>query len=318
MKDAHSDAAVENYAKANNNRVVILNKSGVFIARNDRGRQNPIRNPKKNSHDDGLPRSNQRFNNSQHLSAPQYENSYFQDSRRPPPMVPHGHDDGSNHVNYAPASYPYPDLYHNQHHVPLPAAAPPPEQYSYANTNSHVFFNASVHNAPPPQPNFQSFQPSRMVLLENLPLSATPDDISACLYQYSLNVLSCTIEYDNDPKAGWCYAHIALSNSEESNRCVALAQQSLLEYRGRILTASMEANNFHPQGSLAHTAPPIVSHPPPASRDNIHFYQQGPQASDFARSTPPRVGPGATNNNFRRGAFRGRGRHRQNRRDRPY
>jgi hypothetical protein len=306
MNDPQGDAAIEEYSKANNGRVVVLNKSGVFLARNDRRRQNPIRNPRKNSHDEGPPES--KSFKAPYAAASNYENSYPQDTRRLQPPGPYGFNDGSTYVNSAPApSAVFPYSHSHSHHVP----AAPPEQYSYATTNSHVFFDGNVSSAPPPQPPyFQSFQLSTKVLLENLPLSATPDDISACLYQYSLNVLSCVMEYDNNPTASWCYAHIDLANSEESSRCVALAQQSLLEYRGRILTASIETNFSVP---IMQAPPPIMNHPPPSHHNNTHSYQQFPRAAGYPR-TPPPVGPGGPN--FRRGS--GRGRHRQQRRDRPY
>jgi hypothetical protein len=337
MNDAQGDAAVGEYAEANNNRVVILNKSGVFLNRNDRGRQNPIRSQSKNSHDEGVPVLNTYRNDSRSdYAAHSYDNdnAYHQGPGNVPYpgsygiSMPVDTHPNANAVHPPPQGLPF----SNSYNMPAPAA------YSYPVPVPHGVFEGHAPSvAPPAYPPFQSFQLSTKVLLENLPLSATPDDISACLYHYSLNVSRCTIEYDNDPKATWCYAHIDLVNPEESSRCVALAQQSLLEYRGRILTASIGNNLYSPQYPVPQIAPPIVNHhyhqPPPAPQNTTPIYHQplhntppayhpnSPSTYHQPRndqryhqnefSGRPRGGPG-----FRRGG--GSPRHRHNRRDRPY
>jgi hypothetical protein len=84
MNDPNSDAAVKDYAMANQNRVNFLNKSDVFIARNDQKRQNPIQNPTKKSHEDGVK-----------VLRP----SHFTKAAQPPPHASYRDRDASYHVN---------------------------------------------------------------------------------------------------------------------------------------------------------------------------------------------------------------------------
>lgn len=312
MNDPQGDAAVEEYAAAHNNRIHLLNKSGVFLNRNDRRRQNPIRKAGKMSHDDGIMLTNPSNIGSSrplhHVPASNYYgDSYSQGDGGYPAQETYGVNTGS--------SYPPPLVApHYDSHVPVP----PYEQYSYAPNNPHFQPDGYISNVPPPQaPPFQSFQLSTKVLLENLPLTATTEDICVCLSQYSLSVIRCSMEYDQDPKASWCYAHIDFSNSEESSRCVALAQQSLLEYRGRILTASID-NSISSPATIPQAVAAMNNQLPPAPYHNVPPYnhsQQVPPNVGYSR-TLPRDGP--RHQSFRRGGGRGGGRGRQKRRDRPY
>lgn len=356
MNDPQGDAAVEQYSRANNSRIVLMNKSGVFLARNDRKRQNPIRNPNKKSHDDNVAVIAATQNGAppnSHYGPPMgnYNPPYLQEPQGPPmgggPPAPYGTD------------------------MPPPGAVPPgavqyPINPPVMGQDMYPYPPQGYDGQMPVPPNPQhaaaipSYQPSTKVFLENLPLTATPEDITACLFQYSLNVVQCQMEYDRDPKSSWCYAHINLANSEESSRCVTLAQQSLLEYRGRILTASidpayeysqpppamLQAPNMMPNNPVP-PAPhdlPIVQGPPhmpppplpgngrgmggPPMPPDRHF---GPNGQHNPHGGPgpgggggrgpgpggnPYGSPNGGPNNHRRG--NGRTRYRQKRRHKPY
>jgi hypothetical protein len=313
MADVQGDYAVEEYAKANNNRIVMLDKSGVFLNRNDCKRQNPIRNPLKNSHDEGIPFMPER---------PVYSD-YDQNTNGLPLSGAYGYS--------GPVIAPYQNS-HNEYQ-PLSEShggPPPPAPYSAQYAPQPLACKGHPQNLPPPNPNFRTLGSSTQVLLENLPLSAAADDIAACLGRYSLNVLQCSLEYDQDPKASWCYAYAELATLEESSRCLALAKQSLLEYRGRILSASFDPHfNFPiyppPQAPpvTANQTPPSHYAPPPPP------YHKGPRGPLPQQPQPPQNSSSPTyrnsNRGFRRSGGRGGGRgsassnrNRGKHRDRPY
>jgi hypothetical protein len=245
------------------------------------------------------------------------------------PLGPYGADTGPGYANGAPPSGGDSQYYRGSYEVDAGRGyangVPPsggdsqyrqhlnaPQQYVPAPSSTQGFYEGRAPRAPPSQhPPFQSFQLSTKVVLENLPLTASPDGISACLFQYSMNVLQCSMEYDNDPNANWCYAHVDLANSEESSRCVALAQQSLLEFHGRILAASIDTSFPPPQ--VLQAAPPAMYHPPPVSHYNAPSYAHPPASMGHRHASYP---AGPDRQDFRRGA--GRNRHRDNRRDTPY
>jgi RNA recognition motif-containing protein len=322
MNDRASDAAVEDFSRSNNNRITLLNKSGVFLARHDRNRQNPIRNPKK-PNDDRMPadRASAHQNSVKQFSHPSHEYHSHEPSWNhaplsgvgaPPPALtaPHYSQDlrpaqpreYDYSYQYAPAP-PAPHVQNSPHHVQNSPYGPP---VAYGGGSMQM------QSRPPPLHHVESFPRSTKVFLENLPLTSTPDDICNSLFQYSLHVIQCQMEYDNDPKASWCYCHIEFSSPEEATRCIALAQQSLLEYRGRILTAS-EDSHFQPP-------PPVpVSHAPsPPSNYPASIPQYGPPVSNHPPHSEYPLNSRNTENRGRPGG-RGRGQNRRNnRRHRPY
>lgn len=314
MNDPNSDAAVKDYAMANQNRVNFLNKSDVFIARNDQKRQNPMRNPTKKSHEDGVKvlRPSHFTTAAQpptHSSCRDRDVSYHVDNAYPP--VPYGVHYDSRQMNAAqfpamPFACPQP------YSMPLP----PAHQNSYQVFTSPHFI-AQV-NTPRMQVPFHQAPPSTKILLENLPLVATPHTISEGLHQYSLSVTCCIMEYDPDPKASWCYAHLDMASPDAASRCVWLAENSSLEFQGRMLSASIDNSSKPSEGDGRYhradgVGPPLTMPPQNIVRHN-QFAEQLPRP--IGRN--PRHMTNAPITNFSRGG-RGRGgHHRPRRRDRPY
>jgi hypothetical protein len=315
MNDPNSDAAVKDYATANQNRVTFLNKADVFIARNDQKRQNPIRNPTKKSHEDGVKvlRPSHFTKAAQppaHVSCRDHDASYHGNNTYPP--VPYGVNyDSSRQMNAAQ----FPAMPFT---CPQPYSMPPPpaHQNSYqVSTNPH--FNAQVNPSRMQVP-FHQAPPSTNILLENLPLVTTPHTISACLHQYSLGVKGCIMEYDPDPKASWCYAHLDMATPDHASRCVWLAENSSLEFQGRMLSASIDnslkPNEPHVRYQRADAVSPPWTMPP----QNIVRHYQFPERLPKPVGRNSRHMTNTPRTNFSRGGRGGGGHHRPRRMDRPY
>ena len=284
MMDVHGDAAVESFAKSNGNRITILNKSGVFLSRDDKKRKNPIRNPKMRVGRGAGGGGNQPQYNSNQASYDYYGHQ-AQSPYMAAPVMPaapgydpnqpsydyYGQPTATTQYSQDPYQYAAQIVQQVQQNVPQPVQQyqtgppPPPQMAAYGNVGGPPAMHAQPLQAPGPgvavrgvpaapasaaQQQAYPRPSSTKVFLENLPLTATQDDICNCLFQYSLRVNLCTMEWDSDPKASWCYAHIEFASPEEATRCIALAQQSLLEYRGRILTASDDSNYQPPPGAV--------------------------------------------------------------------
>jgi hypothetical protein len=314
MNDPNSDAAVKDYAMANQNRVNLLNKSDVFIARNDHKRQNPIRNPTKKSHEDGVK-----------VLRP----SHFTNAAQPPTHASVGDRDASYHANnmYPPGAYGvhYDSRQTNSAQFPAmpftfpqPYSMPPPpaHQNSYeVSTDPH--FNAQV-NPPRMQVPLHQAPPSTKIILENLPLVATPHTISAGLHQYSLNVTCCIMEYDPDPKASWCYAHLDMASPDAASRCVWLAENSSLEFQGRMLSASIDNSPKPNEADVRYQIANVVGPPLTMPPHNIVRHNQYPEQLPKPIGRNRRHMTNAPRTNFPRGGRGGGGHHRPRRRDRPY
>jgi hypothetical protein len=314
MNDPNSDAAVKDYVMANQNRVSFLNKSDVFIARNDQKRQNPIRNPTKKSHEDGVKvlkpsHFTKAVQLPAHASCRGRDASHHVDNTCPP--APYGVDYDSRQMNAAQLPvmpFPYPQ--------PYSMPRPPAHQNSYqVSINPH--FNAQVI-PPRMQVPFHQAPPSTKILLENLPLVATPHTISAGLHQYSLSVTCCIMEYDPDPKASWCYAHLDMASPDAASRCVWLAENSSLEFQGRMLSASIDNSPKPNEADGRYHRVDVVSTPLAMPPQNIVWHNQFPEQLSKPIGRNPRHMTNAPRTNFPRGG-RGRGgHHRPRRRDRPY
>ena len=289
MNDSNGDAAVDSFARSNSNRITILNKSGVFIKRNDKKRQNPIRNPKRGGGMGGPQGGRQYSNQPSYDYYGQADAGYYGQQN---PAYAMGQMPGVAATGYDPSQYSQ-DYSSYQYANPAQYAVPTPQHLQNGPPQQQMAAYAAGATAVAPQyapagaaaaamPAGYPPTASTKVFLENLPLTATPDDICNCLFQYSLHVVLCTMEYDNDPKASWCYAHIEFANPEEATRCIALAQQSLLEYRGRIITASDDSNYQSP-----HAQQPAAGGVPPPGASPYVPVAGGGAAAPVAASTAP-------------------------------
>jgi hypothetical protein len=201
---------------------------------------------------------------------------------------------------------------------PQPYSMPPPpaHQNSYP-VSTNPYCNAQV-NHPRMQVPFHQTPPPTKILLENLPLVATPRTIYAGLHQYSLRVTGCIMEYDPDPKASWCYAHLDMATPDDASRCVWLAENSSLEFQGRMLSASIENSSKPIEPDVRYQRADVVSHPWTMPPQIFVRHYQFPEQLPKPMGRNPRRMTNTPRTNFPFGGRGGGGHHRPRRRDRPY
>ena len=240
----------------------------------------------------------------------------------PPPQAPystgaqphsttvyHGQVDNSQYGAPVPAQYPPPPP--AQYAVPAAAATTPipvvataqqPQHQSqpYAPYQTPQPTTATPSAIPPPQPP-AAHSLSTKIAIHHLPPETTPKDVVQLLSKLALSIRRCTMDYDG-PHI--CFAHVDMTTTQDATRCITLAQQSQLRYKGRTLTASVDL------------------HPPPDGK-SIPVGMGAPVSS--GPRPPPRRGGGGGGGGGAgrfsgRGGGRGRYRHRENRRNmnKPY
>jgi len=145
------------------------------------------------------------------------------------------------------------------------------------------------------------------------------------------NVRSASLEFDSDPKANWCYAHVEFSNPSDATEVIRLANVNGLIFSGRHLMASFDQQ--YQSSSIPLSSVPMHPPAPPAAQNGnalVTLPNPGHPLMDPRRThNPPppnhmggkagggRGFRGGNNNRGGRGAP-GSGRNRENRRDRPY
>jgi len=207
------------------------------------------------------------------------------------PMTPQQYNNTSNvNVNVnapqqqmvppPPPPQPYQTLQNQQQPQPVPGLYPQQQPPVHLNSTDPYGVVAPVVGSSTTSLTTQCF-------VENLPRDSQPHDLVPFLSGLLGKVTTtkqCTMEYDPDPNANWCYAHIEFDSVQDASMMIQMSRHGNLIFRGRHMTVSQDLNPPPPLSTTnananlvrsGHVRPP----PPPPSyhtQPTGAFHSHGP------------------------------------------